>query len=67
MMLESLTALLRHADGLSATAFEMKKAWNQKFCNKKEAEHRRTGGLGMLTPDTETPEVPQTTVSPNLL
>ena len=32
-----------------------------------KANRRRTSGLGMLTPDTETPEVPQTTVSPDLL
>ena len=32
-----------------------------------DAKHRRTGSFGVLTPDTETPEVPQTTVSPDFL
>jgi hypothetical protein len=30
-------------------------------------KHKRTGCLGMLTPDTETPVMPQTTVSPDFL
>lgn len=34
---------------------------------KNKVKHLRTGGLSVLTPDAETPEVSQPTVSPDLL
>ena len=58
----SLTHRRSFHDGLSN-----KGTMSQNPYEENKASYRRTSSLGVLTPDTETPEVPQTTVSPDLL